>query len=36
MKLLKVVANSYKNYEKDLTISLVPTAQKSTLDKEFE
>lgn len=36
MKLLKVVANGYKNCEKDLTISFVPTAQKSVIDKEFE
>ncbi len=36
MKLLKVVANGYKNCDKNLTISFVPTAQKSLADKEFE
>lgn len=36
MKLLRIVANGYKNCEKDLTISFVPTAQKSAVDKEFE
>ena len=36
MKLLKVVANGYKNCDDNLTISFVPTAQKSMIDKEFE
>lgn len=36
MKILKVIANNYKNCEKDLTINFVPTAQKSVTDKEFE
>lgn len=36
MKLLKVVANNFKLCEKDFTISFIPIANKTELDKEFE
>ena len=36
MKLLKIVANNFKLCEENLTISFVPTGNKSAADKEFE
>ena len=36
MELLKVVADGFKLCDKDFTISFVPTATKTSDDKEFE
>ena len=36
MKLLKIVANNFKLCEKDITISFVPSGNKTEADKEFE
>ncbi len=36
MNILKVVANNYKEIDKDFTISFIPSAKKRDIDKEFE
>lgn len=36
MKLLKVIATGFKNFEDDFEISLLPIARKTTEDKEYE
>lgn len=36
MKLLRVVANNFKLWDKNFTINFIPTGNKTIADKEFE